>query len=138
MWPSVVAARALQGIPSTAVVPGLGGSAAPGIFPDRGSNQCLLHRRAQFFTTKPPGKPFFLIFIGIIIALRDKFRSYVYSMGVCRGICPSGSGWGCITRSGKGSLPGLEPRRWSFWSPLPHPRGPHGSYYPDHRSTALT
>ena len=87
-------ARGLQSTPSTVVAPRLAGSAASGIFPDRGSKWCLLHRRARFFTTEPPGKPFFLIFIGIFITLRDKFRPYMYSMGVCRGTGPLGWGEG--------------------------------------------
>ena len=35
-------------------------SVAGGIFPAEGSNQCLLHWRATFFTTEPGGKPWLI------------------------------------------------------------------------------
>ena len=42
---------------SVAVVYGLGCSMTRGIFPDQGSNLCLLHSAGRFFTTEPPEKP---------------------------------------------------------------------------------
>ena len=37
-------------------------SSAYGVFLDQGLNLCLLHFAGRFFTTKPPGKPSFILF----------------------------------------------------------------------------
>ena len=41
---------------SIAAAQGLGCSMACGIFPDQGSNLCLLHWQVDSFTTEPSGK----------------------------------------------------------------------------------
>ena len=46
-WASVVAANRLRSLGTLVVVPGLSCPAACGIFPDQGSNQCLLHCKAD-------------------------------------------------------------------------------------------
>ena len=45
---SVVVARRLQSVGSVDVVHGLGCSVAGGIFPDQGSNPCILHCKTDF------------------------------------------------------------------------------------------
>ena len=47
---------------SVVVAHGPSCSAACGIFPDQGSNPCLLHWQADSQTTAPSGKPFFFFF----------------------------------------------------------------------------
>ena len=54
---SVVVARGLQSAGSIVVAHGFSSSAACGIFPDQGSNLCLLHWQAELFTTELPGEP---------------------------------------------------------------------------------
>ena len=46
-WVSVVAVNRLQSSGTLVVVPGLSCPAARGIFPDQGSNRCLLHCKAD-------------------------------------------------------------------------------------------
>ena len=52
---------------STVVVHGLSCSVARGIFPDQGSNPCLLHCR--FFPTEPPGKPSYSFCVFVCMGL---------------------------------------------------------------------
>ena len=56
-WALEVAVPGLQSTGSILVVHGLRCSVACGIFPDQGSNPCLLHLVGWFFITEPPGKP---------------------------------------------------------------------------------
>lgn len=53
---SVVVAGRLENLGSVAVLYGLSCSTACGIFPDQGSNPCVLYWQADFFTTEPPGQ----------------------------------------------------------------------------------
>ena len=59
---SLAGAPALWSAGSVVVVCGLTCSVAVGIFPDRGSNLCLLNFGRRFSTTEPPGKPSVLNF----------------------------------------------------------------------------
>ena len=59
---SLAGAPALWSAGSVVVVCGLTCSVAVGIFPDWGSNLCLLNFGRRFSTTEPPGKPSVLNF----------------------------------------------------------------------------
>ena len=57
---SVIAAPGLESMSSGAVVHGLSCSAARGIFPDQGSNLCLLHWQADSLPLSHQGSPVFI------------------------------------------------------------------------------
>ena len=56
-WASAVVAPGLQRAGSVVVAPGLTCSVACGIFPDQGSNPCLLHWQADSLPLSHQGSP---------------------------------------------------------------------------------
>ena len=59
MRATVIAAPGLWSTGSIVEVHGLSSPVARGIFPDKGSNLCLLHWQAD---SEPPGKPVLIVF----------------------------------------------------------------------------
>ena len=56
-------------------------STACGIFPDQGSNLCLLHWQADSLTSDPPRKPCWIIFEGKLIVFSREFEIWFETWG---------------------------------------------------------
>ena len=80
---SVVVAPRLESTGSVVVAQALGCSVACGIFPDQGSNLCLLHWWSDSFPLSHQGNPvwFFVVVVIFSIYLFGCADSYLWHMG---------------------------------------------------------
>ena len=74
---SVVVVRGHQGSGSVVVAYGLSCSAACGIFPDQGSNLCLLHWQADSYPLHHQGRPYNDPFISTLLNMQFSFQ-YIF------------------------------------------------------------